>query len=145
METESNLSEQVSSEENGGFSVRDIPAQGFDEEGGSAFVADEVHRKTDSAAVSQVNEALVEMVCVMVSKLAVALTGFQEVGLDNDEVKQLVKLWEPFTPGMSPLATAVLGTTMIVFSKTFLYLNLRRQRNLFEAKPEAVKEGEADG
>lgn len=89
-------------------------------------------RPASSQANDQVNGALIEMTCIMVSKLAVALTGFDEIGLDDDEVSQLVELWRPFTPEMSPLAMAVLGTTMIVSSKTFLYLQLRKQHKFAE-------------
>ena len=113
----------------GGFRVEDFPADfGGDNQDSDLSGIRLAGKATNSEADEKVNAQMVEMVCLMVSKLAVSLTGIEEIGLDDDERKQLVELWKPFTPDMSPLAQAILGTMMIVSSKTFLYLQLRKLR-----------------
>lgn len=126
-------SESDFSVEAGGFSVKDVPADVGEVTDSDLFWdAEDTGAPEPVVSDSQVNAMLLDTVFVMLSKLAVVLTGFEEVGLDDDEIKQLVKLWEPFVPGMSPFANAVMGTALIVSSKTFLYLHLRRKSRLSE-------------
>lgn len=129
--------EAVSSVESGGFSVRDIEAIREENTDSDLFWgSDGVSQETPIAVDdNQVNELLLDTICVMVSKLAVALTGFEEVGLDASEQAQLVKLWAPFKPGLSPIANAIMGTALILSSKAFLYLHLRK-------KSSVVREGD---
>ena len=133
MEVEDHQGERAGFVEGGGFSVRDVPAsiEGLADDD-ALLISDDCRSEVSSAVDSKVNGMLVDTVCVVVSKLAVAITGFGEIGLDDDEREQLVALWAPLMPGMSPFANAVLGTVLILSSKTFLYLHLRKQSKSIE-------------
>lgn len=86
----------------------------------------------------EVNKALIETICVMVSRMAVAIIGMEDIAFTDPEVEQLKNLWSPFMPSISPVATAILGTVIIVGGKVGVYMIKKRETK--KSKPAKTAE-----
>ncbi len=63
------------------------------------------------------------------NKLLVGFTGIEKMAFDEDETAQLVALWSPFIPQVSPLVTAIAGTVIIVGGKVGILVIEKRKQN----------------
>lgn len=75
---------------------------------------------------TEVNMAIVETICVAGSRIAVAITGIEEIALDEAEIEQLKNLWSSLVPEVSPTAAAIIGTLIIVGGKVGIYVAKRK-------------------
>jgi len=91
-------------------------------------------------AVEAVNEAMIRTVCLVVSKVATSITKIPELAFDEEEINQLVLLWKPLIPSLSPVALAAVGTTIIIGGKTALYFSLRKKKVSGTEPSKAVEE-----
>ncbi len=83
-------------------------------------------KQAPSPEVQEVNAVLIESIAVITGKTLALLTSVEELNFDEQEINQLVKIWTPVLPAISPLAVALLGTTAIVSAKVAIYVAYRR-------------------
>ena len=119
----------------GGFKVLDVPKEKTEEptsqEGAVFSLEDETEVPKDQAeplfeVTQEVNQALIRSTCLVVSKLLVHFTHVEAMAFDEDETNHLVALWSSLIPAFSPLATALLGTSVIVVGKVGIYVSAKR-------------------
>lgn len=75
----------------------------------------------------EVNKAIIETVCVAIGRIAIAITGTEDVAFDEAETEQLKNLWSPLVPEVSPTAAAIIGTIVIVGGKVGIYMAKRHE------------------
>ncbi len=83
---------------------------------------------TPSPEVQEVNAVLIEAIATVTGRTLALLTSVEEMNFDEQEINQLVKIWTPVLPAISPLAVALLGTTAIVSSKVAIYVTYRKRK-----------------
>jgi len=113
----------------------EIPEEGIEPE-------EEVKEGQPAEVVRIVNEALVETVCLVVSKVVTAATHIPELAFDEKETEQLKQLWSPLMPAISPTVMAVLGTAIIIGGKVGMYFTLKKPSKkevVAEEKPKEEK------
>ncbi len=79
-----------------------------------------------SPEVQEVNAVLIEAIATVTGRTLALLTSVEEMKFDEQEINQLIKIWTPVLPTISPLAVALLGTTAIVSSKVAINVVYRK-------------------
>jgi hypothetical protein len=86
-------------------------------------------------ALVAVNEAMIETALKVLNKVLVLLTNIEEIAFDDEEIEQLKALWSPVIPVISPLAGAIVGTSIIVAGKIAIYVQHKRmEKSVTESK-----------
>ena len=92
-----------------------------------------------------VNQALIETALKILGKMLILLTKIDEMGFDDDEIEQLTSLWSPVLPAVSPLAGAIIGTSIIVAGKVAIYAQHKKSgKSVTESKTEQSVEKEME-
>jgi len=116
----------------GGFEVETKPVE--------AEVAEELVEEPEAEAPSEatqmVNEAVVEVSAKTLGRVLALLTKIPEMDFTEEEVEQLKQLWSPLIPTLSPLAAAIVGTTVILAGKVAVYTSLRKGKTNVEVAAE---------
>lgn len=79
-------------------------------------------------ALLEVNRAMVETAAMVVGRTAVLITKIEEMAFDEDETNQLVALWSPILPKLTPLVAAIIGTSIIIGGKVGTYYALKEPK-----------------
>ena len=74
-----------------------------------------------SEALVMVNRAMIETAVKVLGRLTALLTRIEEMDFDENEVEQLITLWTPVIPAISPVLAAVVGTLIIATGKVATY------------------------
>ncbi len=69
-------------------------------------------------------------------------TQIPEMNFTEEEVNQLVNVWSPFVTDVSPLATAIISTTLILGGKTAILVSAKRQKKIEVPNEEVTKSGD---
>ena len=88
-----------------------------------------------------VGEMLVESSAKMIGKTAELLTKIPEMNFDEDELEQLVKVWTPLMPSVSPVFGAIIVTLTIVAGKVVIYRSGRKRVKVKEEGEEFEQMG----
>jgi len=105
--------------------------EGEEETEGESTPASEVQQ--------QINAAMVETACMVVGNIAKLVTNIDEIAFDEDETNQLVELWSPIMPQLTPVVAAIIGTSIIIGGKVGVYYTKKKELKSGEEETKGKK------
>jgi len=124
--------EEKPTKKSGGFKIKEEHKEPQNEQEGLEPSAEELDGEDLGAAPSseaqlQVAKAMVETACMVTGNIAKLVTKIDEMAFDEEETNQLVELWSPLMPQLTPVVAAIIGTSIIIGGKVGVYYSKKKE------------------